>query len=50
MVLDPNDGSVLQVIPLSSPGLAIDLSVCEGTLILHNRCNSAENISIFTIE
>ena len=50
VVLNPNDGSVLQVIPLSIPGRPISLSIREGRMMLHNTSSMAENISVFTIE
>ena len=50
VVLNPRDGSVLQVIPISNHGIPISLSFREGRIIIHSKYENAENISVFAIE
>ena len=49
LVLNPHDGSILQIIPLPNLGLPVSLSLHEGNIILFNAFTSGENIDIFTI-
>ena len=50
VILDPKNGSVLQVIPLPIPGLPVTLSVHDGRVILYHKFNCAEHICVFVIE
>ena len=50
VVLNPTDGSVLQVIPLPNMGILISLSVHEGNIILHNETASGECINVLNIK
>ena len=49
VVLNPSDGSVLQIITLPNLGNPISLAVHMGHIILHNSVPRVRNINVFTI-
>ena len=50
VILKPNDGSVLQVIPLPGLGRPYQLSLYEGNIIMHNMVSNKPQINVFNIK
>ena len=50
VVLNPNDGSVLQVIPLPVLERPFYLSLYEGNIVVHNVASNRTQINVFNIE
>ena len=50
VVLNPCDGSLLQVIPLPHLGLLVSLSIHEGNIILYSMIKGDIKVNIFTAE